>query len=104
MAASRQPSNENLQWPAYNSKSLGIDINDFSLPGLVDYTMCEFWDEINAILPSATYPSTSGRGNGTAAGPTTTSPATSIGSVMVISTSLLHFLVTGACIGASFFV
>ena len=70
MAASRQPSNGNLQWPVYiPSQSLGIIIDNSTVPGLVDYTICEFWDEINAILPSATYPSALGRSNGAATGP-----------------------------------
>ena len=56
MAEQGNPSSGNLQWPAYNpSTSLGINIDNSSNVGIVNYTACDFWDAIDAaVLRNAT--------------------------------------------------
>jgi carboxylesterase type B len=88
MAANANPGSD---WPQYNtSTSAGVNIlgDDFT-PGTVDYTMCDFWDEIQVAMVNGT---SGGGANGTGSGtePTQTSVAAwpwfkgSVGSLAVI--------------------
>ena len=58
MVANGKPSSAGgeLQWPAYNPhSSLGIQIDNATSPGHINYTVCKLWDVINAAqLKNAT--------------------------------------------------
>lgn len=94
MAASANPGSD---WPQYNtSSSTGVNVvgDDFTV-GTVDYSMCDFWDGIQAATANGT---SGGGANGTssgAGGSTQTSVAAwpwvkaSVGSLAVIAGLLL---------------
>jgi hypothetical protein len=52
MAATGDPSsNSSLQWPSYNtSQSLVVNIDNSTTVGIVNYTVCEFWDKVGATV------------------------------------------------------
>jgi carboxylesterase type B len=73
MAANANPGSD---WPQYDtSSSAGVNVvgDDFTI-GTVDYSMCDFWDEVQAATANGT---SSGGANGTSSGtePTQTSVA-----------------------------
>lgn len=93
MATNANPGSD---WPQYNtSSSSGVNVvgDDFTI-GTVDYSMCDFWDEIQAATANGT---SSGGANGTSSGtePTQTSVAAwpcfkgSFGSLAVIAGLIL---------------
>ena len=56
MATSAQPNPKGVDapWPAYDPvKTLGININASVVPGMVDYSVCTFWDLVYAGLNNA---------------------------------------------------
>lgn len=93
MATNANPGSD---WPQYNtSSSAGVNVvgDDFTI-GTVDYSMCDFWDEILAATANGT---SSGGANGTSSGggSTQTSVAAwtwfkgSVGSLAVIAGLIL---------------
>jgi len=68
MAATQDPSGYSFDfpWPQYNASSIGLVINETVSVGEVDYSVCRFWDEINAMQYNQTNAtSTTGGINGT---------------------------------------
>ena len=62
MAARQRPGDANA-WPAYDAqKSLGVNIGNASVPGLVNFTQCRLWDQINQQIVAAAF---NGSANGT---------------------------------------
>jgi len=80
MAASGNPSSSSgLQWPLYNtSQSLGIRIDNSTNVSVINYTVCEFWDALDAKLLNFT------SGNATTTGGSP-SPTSSVSSAAVRS-------------------
>ena len=80
MAATGNPSPDSgLQWPSYNtSHSLGVNIDNSTTVGVVDYTACKFWDTLDATVLNFT------AGNAT----TTTGPPSATSALSVASRSM----------------
>ncbi|KAK2604059.1 hypothetical protein N8I77_007018 [Diaporthe amygdali] len=99
MAANASPGSD---WPQYNtSSSVGVNVigDEFTI-GTVDYSMCDFWDEIQAATANGT---SGGGANGTSSGsgsaPTSTAAAWSWfeNSVLILSITA-GSLVVSACL------
>ena len=61
MAATHQPA-DNATWPLYTgpSSSLGVMFANATVPGPIDFSICEIFDQIDALeLKNATSTSTS---------------------------------------------
>ena len=56
MAASGNPSYDGVQWPTFNdTSSLGLNIGNATSVGYIDYSVCDFWDAVDAAqLQNAT--------------------------------------------------
>ncbi|MCJ1399705.1 hypothetical protein MMC11_002907 [Xylographa trunciseda] len=77
MAEYGEPTNNGtFQWPAFNaSQSLGLKINNSTSTGVIDYSACRFWDEINDLVFNGTIIF-----NGTASGTSTATASPTAGS------------------------
>jgi carboxylesterase type B len=74
MAVNGNPSVDGgLQWPAFNSSSLGLNILNGTTVGTVDYSQCSFWDTVDTTVLNFTATTT----NSTPASPSTTSSSVS---------------------------
>lgn len=75
MAAKGNPSTGGFYWPAYgnSSSSLGINIVNSTTVGVVDYSHCALWDQVNEILLNSSSNSIT---NSTDAGNATSASAT----------------------------
>jgi carboxylesterase type B len=83
MAASGKPSMNDADWPKWNQNaSMGIVVGDTVEAAKVDYSICEFWDQINAVLFGLDANSTAA-GNATTSSPTPTASSTISGAGMV---------------------
>lgn len=50
MASKANPSSGGLQWPLFSAgTSAGVMINETAEAALVDYSVCDFWDKIDAL-------------------------------------------------------
>lgn len=91
MAAEANPGSD---WPRYgSSNSSGINVvgDDFSA-GTVDYSMCDFWDD---LISASTGANGTGSGNSSSTGKTTSGAAglKSRASALMLYTALLFFFV-----------
>lgn len=63
MAENADPSTKDISWPPFHSarnlSAPGLIFGNSSVPGMIDFTGCDLWTRINAVLSA---------GNGTAAG------------------------------------
>jgi hypothetical protein len=101
MAATGDPSsNSSLQWPSHNTSiSLGINIDNSTTVGIVNYTVCEFWDKVGATVlnfTAGTVTTSAGPANATStyssAGQSMSQPQISIETIILVIFRLLAFL------------
>jgi carboxylesterase type B len=73
MAANQKPTLNNSLWPAYgnSNESLGINIVDSVAPGYINYTSCQFWDQVAKMLEAAAYNASSSSGGNSSAAAST---------------------------------
>ncbi|CRG84094.1 Acetylcholinesterase 1 [Talaromyces islandicus] len=96
MAENANPSTDDVQWPAFKitangSSTPGLVIGNSTEPGLIDFSACALWEEVNAMIlanngTAVITPSASAR-------PTATSTSTPTGGAPTLST-------TGGLVGA----
>jgi hypothetical protein len=69
MASNGSPSTSDFRWPQYTnaSQSLGINIVNSATVGVVDYSNCQLWDQINKNfkVSNSAITSSTGAGNST---------------------------------------
>lgn len=99
MAANGDPSRDGISWPAYGGplKSLGINFNNSTSAGAINYTVCEFWDQVNQMILNST---SSGNSTGIS---NTTAPAVQSGAPKIVL-DVTIWTVLGITLGASCFV
>lgn len=113
MAANGDPSTEEVSWPRFqttakNLTTPGLIFGKSAEPGLVDYTGCELWSEVNAILTASnttTVPSgtpTPTPSSGTAP-PATSTPAFTNGVANILPTAGGFFAFTMLLMGVAVF-
>jgi hypothetical protein len=98
MAANGSPSTKDFHWPPYenSSQSLGINIVNSTTAGVVDYSSCQLWDQINNNFLKASN-STAANSTGTAS-LTPSSTPTNMASALVINS--LNWIMAGVAVGA----
>jgi para-nitrobenzyl esterase len=85
MAASGKPSMNDADWPKWNKNaSMGIVVGDTVDAAKVDYSICEFWDQIDTALFELDANGTAA-GNATASSPTPTRYSTESGAGVVFA-------------------
>ena len=95
MASKADPSSGGLQWPEFSvQKSAGVVINETVEVGEVDYSVCEFWDEIDAL--SVRLGTVAGAGNFSANGTSKTSGGSATGTVGATGSATSPIAFTGA--------
>ena len=108
MAASGSPASSQLAWPAWNSNSsLGLNIQNSTIPGPINYTTCGLFDTILAaqivnVTANGTSNSTSNNfiGSSTSSGaPLSSSSSTAsseVGFLTINVVTLFGSAITGA--------
>lgn len=109
MAANAHPTSD---WPEYTlNESLGLNIINSTLAGRVDYSVCHFWDEIDAALAqqaSGVSGSNKSSGNATStsgspyntSGISTASPSAYTGGAATLAGRLVYAVMCAAALGA----
>ena len=99
MAANGNPG---TQWPAYQTNSsMGLNVANTSVAGMVDYSSCQFWDSIaasiaNNISAAGNASTSTGGTNGTSTGPAV---QTSTGDGAVLSVQSFFAIATTFVVG-----
>lgn len=98
MAAKGDPSTDELNWPAYSnsSSSLGINIVNSTLAGVVDYSHCVLWDKINEGLLNSSSTNTTNSTGVANATYTISASATLTSGASITANYALFWLVVGA--------
>jgi len=100
MAVSGKPSMNDANWPRWDKTArMGIVIGDTVNAAKVDYSVCEFWDQIDAELFELDANDTAA-GNSTASSPTPTgSSAGSSAGVVFVPHNVLGISFLALCLG-----
>ena len=101
MAENGNPSVEGgLQWPAYNSSSMGLNIEDGVTAGKVDYSKCAFWQTVDTTILNFTATATNGTSASTTSSMSSSSPTkNSAGHSLGFSGSTLGLAILAVYVG-----
>lgn len=111
MAANSNPSTDEISWPGFqttakNLTTPGLIFGKSTEPGLVDYTGCELWSEVNAILTASnatTVPSGTPTPSSGTPPPATSTPAFINGAASILPTAGGLFAFTMLLMGVALF-